>query len=244
MTQRYDLILRNGTVVNQDGIGRADIGVVAGRIAAIGHLGFADAAEAIDASGLHVLPGVIDSQVHFREPGMEHKEDLAYRLSCSCYGRCDGRFRDAQHQTADNNTPENFEDKIARATGPDVLRFCVLFWGHGRECGPMLARGRAVCAGCGGHQDVHGVVNRRFAGETRLSMCAACWRHGRRRVAIHSEEEDTPESAARMPSARRRPAPRIPEWRDAEAARLCTRTADRIWRAKPIAASMCCISPR
>ena len=39
-------------------------------------LGAGQAGEVIDATGLHVLPGVIDSQVHFREPGLEHKEDL------------------------------------------------------------------------------------------------------------------------------------------------------------------------
>ena len=39
-------------------------------------LGAAKAAETIDAAGLHILPGVIDTQVHFREPGLEHKEDL------------------------------------------------------------------------------------------------------------------------------------------------------------------------
>jgi dihydroorotase len=76
MTLTFDLILRNGTVVNHNGIGRADIGVTGGRIARIGDLGRADAAEIVDCTGLHILPGVIDSQVHFREPGAEHKENL------------------------------------------------------------------------------------------------------------------------------------------------------------------------
>ncbi|MBA3448753.1 MAG: dihydroorotase, partial [Pseudaminobacter sp.] len=76
MTARFDLILKNGIVVNQDGTGQRDIGVSGGRIAAIGDLGRASAGETIDCGGLHVLPGVIDTQVHFREPGLEHKEDL------------------------------------------------------------------------------------------------------------------------------------------------------------------------
>ncbi len=74
--QLFDLVLMNGVVVNQDGEGVRDIGVRDGRIAEIGALGSASAGERIDCQGLHVLPGVIDSQVHFREPGMEHKEDL------------------------------------------------------------------------------------------------------------------------------------------------------------------------
>src|SRR6478752_4233851 len=76
MNQRFDTILKSGTVVNQDGEGVRDIGVTKGRIAAIGGLGQASAGETIDCKGLHILPGVIDTQVHFREPGLTQKEDL------------------------------------------------------------------------------------------------------------------------------------------------------------------------
>ena len=76
MSQSFDVILKSGTVVNQDGEGVRDIAVSNGRIAAIGVLGQAPAAEVVDCKGLHVLPGVIDTQVHFREPGQTHKEDL------------------------------------------------------------------------------------------------------------------------------------------------------------------------
>src|ERR1035438_8821670 len=76
MSQSYDVILKSGTVVNQDGEGVRDVAIVAGRIAEIGSLGQASAAEVIDCKGLHLLPGVIDTQVHFREPGLTQKEDL------------------------------------------------------------------------------------------------------------------------------------------------------------------------
>ena len=76
MTASYDLILKGGTVVNQDGEGLRDVGVADGTIAAIGDLSRAAAGEVIDCRGLHLLPGVIDTQVHFREPGLTHKEDL------------------------------------------------------------------------------------------------------------------------------------------------------------------------
>jgi dihydroorotase len=72
----FDLVIKNAILVNHDGEGARDVGVTAGKIAAIGDLGRADAGEVVDAAGLHVLPGVIDSQVHFREPGLTHKEDL------------------------------------------------------------------------------------------------------------------------------------------------------------------------
>jgi dihydroorotase len=76
MDASFDMIIKGGTVVNQDGRGERDIAIRGGRIAAVGDLRAARAPEVIEAKGLHVLPGVIDSQVHFREPGLEHKEDL------------------------------------------------------------------------------------------------------------------------------------------------------------------------
>ena len=76
MAETFDTILAGGTVVSHDGVGQADIGVRDGLTVAIGDLSRADAGERIDVAGLHVLPGVIDTQVHFREPGNEHKEDL------------------------------------------------------------------------------------------------------------------------------------------------------------------------
>ena len=76
MAQSYDLILKGATIVNHDGEGVRDLGLTGGRIAAIGKLSPGQAAETLDCRGLHVLPGVIDTQVHFREPGLTHKEDL------------------------------------------------------------------------------------------------------------------------------------------------------------------------
>ena len=76
MGQRASLLIKNGTCATPGGIVAADVALKDGRIVAVGALGD-DAEQVIDATGLHVLPGVIDSQVHFREPGLEHKEDLA-----------------------------------------------------------------------------------------------------------------------------------------------------------------------
>ena len=72
----FDVLVRGGIVVNHDGTGVRDVGIRNGRIAAIGQLAAATASEVVEARGLHVLPGVIDTQVHFREPGLTHKEDL------------------------------------------------------------------------------------------------------------------------------------------------------------------------
>ena len=76
MTARFDLVIRGGVVVTPAGRTETDVGVRDGRVAELGVPVGAEAAETFDATGLHVLPGVIDTQVHFREPGLEHKEDL------------------------------------------------------------------------------------------------------------------------------------------------------------------------
>ncbi|MDZ4843587.1 MAG: dihydroorotase [Hyphomicrobium aestuarii] len=77
MPNTFDLLITNATVVNHDGEGVRDIGIRGGRIVGLGQLAASAKAErVIDASGLHILPGVIDTQVHFREPGLTHKEDL------------------------------------------------------------------------------------------------------------------------------------------------------------------------
>src|SRR4029078_12098458 len=96
MSQRFDTILKSGTVVNQDGEGVRDIGVTNGRIAAIGGLGQASAGETIDCKGLHILPGVMDTQVHFREPGQTHKEDLETGSRSAVMGGGAAWFRSAE----------------------------------------------------------------------------------------------------------------------------------------------------
>ncbi|HWH23615.1 MAG TPA: allantoinase AllB [Candidatus Limnocylindria bacterium] len=71
---RYDLLVRGGTLVTDAGRRRADVGVAGGTIAAIGQFD-GEAPDVVDAQGLLVLPGLIDGHVHFRQPGLEAKED-------------------------------------------------------------------------------------------------------------------------------------------------------------------------
>lgn len=73
----FDLVVRDGTLVAAGGRRQADIGMRGGVFAEIAGPGrlAARAIEVLDATGLFVLPGLIDSHVHFREPGLTHKED-------------------------------------------------------------------------------------------------------------------------------------------------------------------------
>ncbi len=70
-----DLILRNGTVITPDGLQQTDIAVADGKIVSLAATG--GASEEIDATGLHIFPGVIDSHVHFNEPGRADWEGIA-----------------------------------------------------------------------------------------------------------------------------------------------------------------------
>jgi len=116
MNQRFDTILKSGTVVNQDGAGVRDIGVIDGRIAEIGGLSGAAAADMIDCKGLHILPGVIDTQVHFREPGLTHKEDLETGSRSAVMGGVTAVFEmpNTNPLTVDEPT---FTEKVKRGRG-------------------------------------------------------------------------------------------------------------------------------
>jgi dihydroorotase len=116
MPPTYDLILSGGTVVNHDGIGHRDIAVRSGRIAAIGDLARASAGEAVDCRGLHILPGVIDTQVHFREPGLTHKEDLESGSRAAVQGGVTAVF-EMPNTDPVTTSAAALEDKLKRAGG-------------------------------------------------------------------------------------------------------------------------------
>lgn len=125
MAETFDLILKNGTVVNQDGTGRRDVGVRAGRIVAIGDLSRASAGQIIDCTGLHILPGVVDSQVHFREPGLEHKEDLESGSRAAVLGGVTSVFEMPNTKPL-TTSAEALADKVTRATNRMHCDFA--FW--------------------------------------------------------------------------------------------------------------------
>lgn len=112
----FDLIVKNGTLVNHNGIGLGDIGINNGKISAIGDLKTQSADKVIDATGLHILPGLIDTQVHFREPGLEHKEDLETGANAAVFGGICSVF-EMPNTNPTTSTNECLADKVSRATG-------------------------------------------------------------------------------------------------------------------------------
>jgi dihydroorotase len=147
MSTSYDVILKSGTVVNQDGEGLRDLAIKDGRIAAIGALSDASAAEVIDCKGLHILPGVIDTQVHFREPGLTQKEDLETGSRAAVMGGVTGVF-EMPNTDPLTITEETFSDKIGRGTHRMHCDFAFYIGGtrDNFEKLPVLERAKG-CAG-------------------------------------------------------------------------------------------------
>ena len=73
----FDLILKNGTLVNEGKIFESDIAIKGNRIEKIAASIDAESKNVIDLNGKYVIPGLIDDQVHFREPGLTHKGEIA-----------------------------------------------------------------------------------------------------------------------------------------------------------------------
>ena len=220
----YDLILTGGTVVNHDGEGARDIGVSGGRIAAIGDLRQASAGETIDCRGLHILPGVVDSQVHFREPGLEHKEDLESGSRAAVLGGVTAVFE--MPNTNPLTTSEAaLADKLRRASGRMHCDFA--FWVGGTRENAKDVGELERLPGAAGIKVFMGSSTGNLLVEDDEGV-ASILRNTRRRAAFHSEDEFR---------LRERLGERIdgdpsshPVWRDEIAALRCTERLVRIAR--------------
>ncbi|WP_027229833.1 dihydroorotase [Phyllobacterium sp. UNC302MFCol5.2] len=224
MVQTFDTIYRSGFVVNQDGVGLRDIGVSNGRIAAIGNLGHASAGELVDATGLHILPGVVDSQVHFREPGLEHKEDLESGSRSAVLGGVTAVFEMPNTKPL-TTSAETLEDKIRR--GRHRMHCDFAFWvGGTRDNADQVAELERL-PGAAGIKVFMGSSTGDLLVEDDEGV-RSILRNTRRRAAFHSEDEFR---------LREREGLRIagdpashPVWRDEIAALKCTERLVRIAR--------------
>jgi dihydroorotase len=224
MAEQFDLILRGGTVVNQDGEGRRDVAVRGNRIVGIGAFASASAAEVIDCRGLHILPGVIDTQVHFREPGMTHKEDLETGSRSAVLGGVTAVF-EMPNTDPTTTSGEAFADKIKRAHHRMHCDFA-FYIGGTRDNVRDLAELEQF-PGCAGVKVFMGSSTGSLLveddGGVREILMAI-----RRRAAFHSEDE----FRLRERRGERRPGdPRShPVWRDELTAITCTERLVRIAR--------------
>ena len=213
----YDVVFRNGVVVNHDGVTETDIGVQNGRIAALGDLSRATTEAVVDCKGLHILPGVIDTQVHFREPGLTHKEDLESGSRGAVLGGVTGVF-EMPNTNPLTTTREAFEAKITAATNRMHCDFAFYVGGTHENVSelPLLEK----LPGCAGVKV--------FMGSSTGSLLVqdddgveAILNAITRRAAFHSEDEYMLEErkdlrVAGDPSSH-------PIWRSPEVALNCTK---------------------
>ncbi|MGD9541655.1 dihydroorotase [Methylocystis sp.] len=226
MPQVFDVILSGGALVNQDGEGARDVGLRDGRIAEIGDLFRASAGERIDCRGLHILPGVVDTQVHFREPGAPHKEDLESGSRGAVLGGVVGVF-DMPNTNPLTTGEAELADKVARASGRMHCDFA--FWVGGTHENARHLGELERLPGAAGIKV--------FMGSSTGSLLIAddagiaeVLSHTHRRAAFHSEDEDRLNLRKSLridgdPSSH-------PVWRDVETAVRSTRRLMNIARDK------------
>ncbi len=216
MARAIDLVLKGGTVATPGAIAVGDIAVDKGRIIAIGDVSEFGPARTLHCRNLHVLPGVIDSQVHFREPGLEHKEDLETGSRAAVMGGVTGVF-EMPNTKPTTVTAELLADKVARAKNRMFCDFAFYVGGTRDNVSQVPAleklEGSAGIKVFAGSSTGDLLVEDDNGLEAIISKLA-------RRAAFHSEDEMR--LRERVSFQRAGDPSSHPVWRDEEAARLCT----------------------
>lgn len=214
-----DLLLRGGTVVTPGGAERIDVACSGGRIVALGDLaGSWSAGTVLDACGLHVLPGAIDSQVHFREPGLVHKENLEAGTRGAVLGGVTAVFEMPNTQPLTLSAAD-LQAKLDAARGRAWCDHAFYIGGSAVNAEQLAALENLP--GCAGVKVFMGSsFGDLLADEDEVLR--RILRHGRRRLAVHAEDE------ARLRERKTLvegcgDVRRHPEWRDVESALRATR---------------------
>jgi dihydroorotase len=215
----FDLLIQGGRCYLPGGLVEVDLGISAGQIRWLGQAGpNTRAAQVIDARGLIVMPGAIDSQVHFREPGLEHKEDLESGTRAAVFGGVTTIF-EMPNTNPNTDTAERLADKVQRATGRAHSNFA-FFVGATAGNAEQLAE-LELLPGCSGVKI--------FMGSSTGSLLVAddstlqrVLQHGRRRVAIHAEDEPRLLERKALVSGTDARVQLHPVWRDEQTALLAT----------------------
>ncbi len=214
-----DLLVVGGTVLTPNGQERMDVACLAGRVVALGDLAARWTADStLQAAGLHVLPGVIDSQVHFREPGLTHKEDLEAGTRGAVLGGVTAVFE------MPNTNPltlwaTDLEAKLALAQGRAWCDYAFYMGGSSVNAGQLAMLERLP--GCAGVKVFMGSSFGDLLADDD-AVLRRILQHGQRRLAVHAEDE------ARL--RERKPLVETlghvrdhPVWRDTESALKATR---------------------
>lgn len=177
-------IIRSAQVLLPNGeFSRTDVAINQGKITTIGdNLQDTEDTEVIDAEGLTLLPGVIDPQVHFREPGLEHKEDL-FTASCACAKGGVTSFLEMPNTRPLTINQATLDDKLQRAASKCVVNYGFFIGATADNLEDLLtvnpACGIKIFMG-----SMHGDLL--VSQEEKLEQIFA---HGDRLIAVHAEDQ-------------------------------------------------------
>lgn len=218
MAEALDCVVRGGQCWTPNGPQGVDLGIRGGKIVEIAASCRTPAKSDFDASGLTVLPGVIDSQVHFREPGLEHKEDLASGTAAAACGGITTIF-EMPNTKPNTDTAARLQDKLERAKGRTWTNHA-FFIGATAENADFLGQ-LELEPGCSGVKV--------FMGSSTGSLLVAdeptlvrVLKSGRRRVAVHCEDEARLIERKALLTGDNLSAAMHPVWRDEQTALLAT----------------------
>jgi len=182
-----DLLVFGGTVITPNGAEHIDIACVLGRVVAMGSLqGRWSATVSLDARGLHVLPGVIDSQVHFREPGFTHKEDLETGTRGAVLGGVTSVF-EMPNTHPSTLWAEDLNAKLNAALGRAWCDYA--FYIGGSAVNAEQLHTLEALPGCAGVKVFMGSSFGDLLADDD-TVLRRILRHGRRRMAVHAEDEE------------------------------------------------------
>jgi dihydroorotase len=218
MEEHYDLLIRHGICVLPWGQEATDVGVRNGKIVALGVAASATAGTMFDAKGLHVLPGLIDPHVHFRDPGDKSVESIPTGSKGAVLGGLAAVF------DMPNTSPSVVDAEMLswKQRYVEEVAWCDMgvYVGGSKTNIPELAGLECGCGVCG---------IKIFAGSSTGDLMVEddenlekVMRSGRRRIAYHSEDEYRLQARKAMFKAGDPYASHM-EWRDEECAFLGTR---------------------
>lgn len=189
-------LIKNATVVFPEETVRANVVIDRGKIVEVDAAAGTRVDETVDAEGLHLLPGVIDDQVHFRQPGLTHKEDLAH-ASRACAKGGVTTFLEMPNTIPAATSQELLDEKLAMAARDSLVNY-----GFYIGATPDNLEDLRVARNCPGIKifigsstgnllvDDQDALERIFA-ETDLPLCAHC-----------EDETTVRENAARLDGGR------------------------------------------
>ena len=228
MAISIDLVIKGGQVFVEGRVDALDIAVSGGKTIAIGQPGkfSGQAREYFDARGLHVLPGVIDSHVHFREPGKENREDFESGTRSSVLGGVTCIF-DMPNTLPSVTDKAALDDKLARIAGRAWCDYALYVGADGANTAALVNL-EALPGVCGTKVFMSSSTTDLMV--TDEKELAAIMHGGRRIVSLHAED-DARINERRWIAEQAKDVSVHGEWRDARSSYLATERAIQLARA-------------